>query len=502
MEAELLRRGSQWQRERRELLGNPGRAGSLRRKEREERPRRDTMSERKVLNKYYPPDFDPSTIPKLKLPRDRQYVVRLMAPLNMRCKTCGEYIYRGKKFNARKETVQKESYLGLPIFRFYIRCPRCLAEITFRTDPENAGYAVEHGATRNFQAEKLREEEEKRWQKAREDEEFSNPMKVWENRTKDCKTEMEVLENLQELKELSQRQANVDLESMLQHYQDREEEEQERLAAEEDEREMRAMLEEARARRLLKDSDDEDPAQAHAKALTKAKPPDTVLQEDSAESQAKKRKVGCWGRSIGKMTSKAALSGLVVARQRKLHPSTSSGTGSPNGLPCNTWVALFLGHEGCPPIALASWGGGASDQYTCKEQQVSELQTLRTAQAALGKGCLASSFIGAYQYSGELYPTEIRQTGMGFVSMQARIGAMVAPLIYMLRDSFPILPSLIFGAAPLLAGVVTCFLTETRHSPLLETIAEMEQRARKIQPLKEEEISLQQQATARSKDSV
>ncbi|XP_015267424.1 PREDICTED: solute carrier family 22 member 20-like [Gekko japonicus] len=131
-----------------------------------------------------------------------------------------------------------------------------------------------------------------------------------------------------------------------------------------------------------------------------------------------------------------------------------------------------------------------------------ELQTLRTAQAALGKGCLASSFIGAYQYSGELYPTEIRQTGMGFVSMQARIGAMVAPLIYMLRDSFPVLPSLIFGAAPLLAGVITCFLTETRHSPLLETIAEMEQRARKVQPLKEEEISLQQQATAHSKDSV
>ncbi|XP_026306473.1 splicing factor YJU2 [Piliocolobus tephrosceles] len=92
------------------------------------------MSERKVLNKYYPPDFDPSKIPKLKLPKDRQYVVRLMAPFNMRCKTCGEYIYKGKKFNARKETVQNEVYLGLPIFRFYIKCTRCLAEITFKVD--------------------------------------------------------------------------------------------------------------------------------------------------------------------------------------------------------------------------------------------------------------------------------------------------------------------------------------------------------------------------------
>lgn len=36
------------------------------------------------------------------------------------------------------------------------------------------------------------------------------------------------------------------------------------------------------------------------------------------------------------------------------------------------------------------------------------MQTLRTAQAALGKGCLASSFICVYLFTGELYPTEIR----------------------------------------------------------------------------------------------
>lgn len=36
-------------------------------------------------------------------------------------------------------------YLTIKIYRFYIRCPRCSAEITFKTDPKNADYVCEHG---------------------------------------------------------------------------------------------------------------------------------------------------------------------------------------------------------------------------------------------------------------------------------------------------------------------------------------------------------------------
>ncbi|KII65854.1 Coiled-coil domain-containing protein 94 [Thelohanellus kitauei] len=90
------------------------------------------MSERKILNKYYPPDFDAARLPKHRITKNRQLVIRIMSPMSMRCNECGEYIYKGKKFNARQETVRDDNYLGVRLYRFYIKCPRCVAEISFK----------------------------------------------------------------------------------------------------------------------------------------------------------------------------------------------------------------------------------------------------------------------------------------------------------------------------------------------------------------------------------
>lgn len=111
-------------------------------------------------------------------------------------------------------------------------------------------------------------------------------------------------------------------------------------------------------------------------------------------------------------------------------------------------------------------------------------QIVRTSLAVVGKGCLAASFTTCYLYTGELYPTIIRQNGMGIASMTARVGAMVAPMVQLTGDYIVWLPGLIFGGAPIFSGVAAMFLPETLGNPLPETIQDVEDRGSGRKPKK------------------
>lgn len=166
------------------------------------------MGERKVLNKYYSPDFDPKKIPRLRKPNNQQKKIRFMLPVRFRCNTCGAYMSEGTKFNCREEEVINETYLGIKIHRFYIKCTNCSAEITIKTDPKNSGYVVESGAIGPYNGHAEEEEEEKH-------EVAKNAFESLEKRTMVSKREIEVMAALDEMKSMKSRRASVSLESLL-----------------------------------------------------------------------------------------------------------------------------------------------------------------------------------------------------------------------------------------------------------------------------------------------
>ncbi|XP_067604762.1 solute carrier family 22 member 6 isoform X3 [Pseudorca crassidens] len=129
---------------------------------------------------------------------------------------------------------------------------------------------------------------------------------------------------------------------------------------------------------------------------------------------------------------------------------------------------------------------------------------VRTSLAVLGKGCLAASFNCIFLYTGELYPTVIRQTGLGMGSTLARVGSIVSPLVSMTAEIYPSVPLFIYGAVPVAASAATAFLPETLGQPLPDTVQDVEDRRRgkRRQQRQERKQMVPLQASAQVKDGL
>ncbi|XP_043308297.1 solute carrier family 22 member 6 [Cervus canadensis] len=128
---------------------------------------------------------------------------------------------------------------------------------------------------------------------------------------------------------------------------------------------------------------------------------------------------------------------------------------------------------------------------------------VRTSLAVLGKGCLASSFNCVFLYTGEVYPTMIRQTGLGMGSTVARVGSIVSPLVGMTAELYPSLPLFIYGAVPVAASAAVALLPETLGQPLPDTVQDVENRRRGKPRKQQEELQKQMvplQASAQVKN--
>lgn len=177
------------------------------------------MGERKVLCKYYPPDFDPSLLRKYGYKKKwdpfKQIEVRMMLPFNIQCNKCGEYMYRGKKFNSKKEDVHGDDYLGIKKFRFYMKCCVCSSVFSIKTDPERGDYETELGCTRLFEVWNQQKKEAALDAEARAAEELGDSMKALENRTIQQKQEMDVLDALDLMQAQNDRNSGIDTTAIL-----------------------------------------------------------------------------------------------------------------------------------------------------------------------------------------------------------------------------------------------------------------------------------------------
>ncbi|XP_033736884.1 coiled-coil domain-containing protein 130 homolog [Pecten maximus] len=119
------------------------------------------MAERKSVNKYYPPDWDPSKGSVNKHfgqhpLRDRArklkqgiLVIRFELPYNIWCGGCNKPVAMGVRYNAEKSKVG--NYYTTPIYKFRMKCHLCDNHFEIQTDPKNHDYVILNGARRKEQ---------------------------------------------------------------------------------------------------------------------------------------------------------------------------------------------------------------------------------------------------------------------------------------------------------------------------------------------------------------
>merc|ERR1719184_630868 len=93
----------------------------------------------------------------------------------------------------------------------------------------------------------------------------------------------------------------------------------------------------------------------------------------------------------------------------------------------------------------------------------------------LGRISVINTLAVCYIYSAEVFPTVVRNIGLGSSSFWARVGPMIAPFIVDLKVYGAQVPLAIFGVIALLAALLVTFMPETSNTPLPDTIKEGEQ---------------------------
>ncbi|GMS95889.1 hypothetical protein PENTCL1PPCAC_18064, partial [Pristionchus entomophagus] len=146
-------------------------------------------------------------------------------------------------------------------------------------------------------------------------------------------------------------------------------------------------------------------------------------------------------------------------------------------MPALFLVYLLLDRLGRRPIIV----GGYSLAGICLLSNLLISETaprwIAIVQLLISRGSISATYTGIYAFTPELFPTTVRNTGMGVCSTIARVGAISASYIcFWIADRYGkawmIIP---FGGMSILAAIlILIFLPETMGKPLPATVQEIE----------------------------
>ncbi|CAH1257359.1 SLC22A5 [Branchiostoma lanceolatum] len=125
-----------------------------------------------------------------------------------------------------------------------------------------------------------------------------------------------------------------------------------------------------------------------------------------------------------------------------------------------------------PPVIAAFIVAGISCGATAVVPK--ELWQVSTGLSMVGKLGVSVTYAVFPVYSAEVFPTVVRNMGIGVVSMIGRAGGILAPFVALLGEYWAPLPLLTFGILSLLDGVAILALPETLGVPLPNTLEDAE----------------------------
>ncbi|XP_036170414.1 solute carrier family 22 member 5 isoform X1 [Myotis myotis] len=102
-----------------------------------------------------------------------------------------------------------------------------------------------------------------------------------------------------------------------------------------------------------------------------------------------------------------------------------------------------------------------------------DLYYLSTVLVMVGKFGVTAAFSMVYVYTAELYPTVVRNMGVGISSMASRLGSILSPYFIYLGAYDRFLPYILMGSLTILTAILTLFLPESFGIPLPDTIDQM-----------------------------